>query len=80
MKIKYPRIAELGLTVLHNPCTHVLWKDLRKALLKRGWLRAFNKMFGIQTQYIKGPFPWDVEAVLERLFTGKLTGSQLNWD
>jgi len=25
-------------------------------------------------------YPWDVEPVLERMMSGKLTGTQLYWD
>jgi hypothetical protein len=43
-------------------------------------LEEYSELYGIQTQYVDGPYPWDVEEVLERMMSGKLTGTQLLWD
>lgn len=40
----------------------------------------FNDLFGIQTCSIDGMYQHDVEAVLQRMYSNKLTGSQLIWD
>jgi hypothetical protein len=75
---RYPRIAELGVTVHTMPVTHVKSKELDKALGKRK--KQFDRLFGCQTMLIDGPYAWDVEAVLERMATGRLTGTQADLD
>jgi len=80
LKNRYPRIYELGLEVELEPIAHVPSKMLGLALKKAKIAKKFSELFGIQTRYIAGPYPWDVEAVLERIASGKLTGSQLDWD
>ena len=44
--------------------------------------KQFSEMFGIQTCLVDGPYAWDVEAVLERIASGRLTGTQhpMGWD
>lgn len=77
----YPRIAELGMTIIKSPISHITWTDLDEKIHDAGLDREkFGDYFGIQTCYIKGPYPWDVEAVLERMMSGKLTGTQKDWD
>jgi hypothetical protein len=77
----YPRIKELGLRTYQKPVPHVKSKQLHVKLKQAGLDRErFNEMFGIQTMTEHGPYPWDVEAVLERMMSGKLTGTQLLWD
>lgn len=62
-------------------CRYVSWTELDAAMLKKGMDRElFSKLFGCQTACDKGPYPYDVEAVLERMMSGKLTGTQLHWD
>ncbi len=75
---KYPRIEALGLTVVEKPVAHVRREELNAALGDRR--EQFGKLFGIQTCLMEGPYAWDVESVLERMETGKLTGSQKDWD
>lgn len=78
---KFPRIAELGIAVHDHSAggfSYVARDDLAAALGDR-W-EDFCEHFGTQTCPIGGLFAWDVEAVLERMVTGKLTGSQLDWD
>lgn len=74
----YPRIAELKVRVYRNPMHHVKRKELTSALGDKQ--AKFNKLFGIQTCFVEGPDAHDVEAVLERMASGKLVGSQLHWD
>jgi hypothetical protein len=54
---------------------------LDKALKNSGIDRdKFSEYFGMQTCHEGGLYPWDVEPVLERMMSGKLTGTQLYWD
>ncbi len=77
----YPRIADIGLTIHTEPCHHVKRTELKAALEKAGIdLPRFYDLFGVQTCYIDGPYPWDVESVLERMKSGKRTGTQAVWD
>lgn len=78
MKGDYPRIKELGITVYEKPVPHVNSAELAQALGDKK--EQFHDLFGIQTCSVDGPYPWDVEAVLERMKTGKLTGTQKDWD
>lgn len=62
---------------------YVLCKDIDARLSPVAHAK-FNEYFGIQTCPVvpEGPavYPWDAEAVLERIASGKKTGSQLIWD
>jgi hypothetical protein len=78
-KIRYPRIRELGLLVYADPIDHIKWKELFSKL-KIDEQELFNKYFGRQTCCESGPYAHDVEAVLERMLSGKLTGTQEYWD
>ena len=89
MKNEYPRIRQLGIVVYETPIAHVLRDDLYQALGSIANKARFSDLFGIQTcpligsqetGYKRGLYPWDVEAVLERMASGRLTGSQLIWD
>lgn len=83
MKNPYPNLKRLGIPVRKEPCAHVLCKDLDAGMSLED-RRQFNKLFGIQTcpGVEAGPavYPWDAEAVLERMNTKRLIGSQLLWD
>jgi hypothetical protein len=91
LKTNYPRLAQLGIPVKsmdYAPSrflNYVLIADV-KAGLKRHRLskRLFDELFGVQTCPVtdEGPglYPWDTEAVLERMLSGRLTGTQLVWD
>jgi hypothetical protein len=81
----YPRLSQIGVEVNFKPYPYVNPKDLNKAMLKNNLdINKFNELFGIQTMIVingKGcPYPWDVEAVLERMMSGRLTGTQLIMD
>jgi hypothetical protein len=78
---EYPRLKQIGIEVRENPVAYVTWTDLDAKLADANIDRKkFGEMFGIQTMYVSGPYAWDVEAVLERMFSGRLTGSQRHWD
>lgn len=79
----YPRLTKLAVTIHPNP-DHVLCVDL-KARLSELDSKRFDELFGVQTGHVtnKGEtalFASDAEAVLERMASGKRTGSQLIWD
>jgi hypothetical protein len=78
-KKHYPRIVQFNIEIQLDPMEYVKWTDIKKALNKKQH-KQFNSLFGIQTCYIDGAYPWDVEAVLERMVSGELTGTQLEWD
>ena len=81
MKSEYPRINKLGLKVLYKKdMPYVDRKKLVTALRKHKIVKKFSELFGIQTAFVEGPYAYDVEAVLERIYSGKLTGTQLLWD
>lgn len=87
-KESYPRIKQLGLTIVTddpNSIPGIKWTELKEKLLnlpapanykKDYYLQLFYKLYGVQTQGINGAYVYDVEAVLERIFSGKLTGTQ----
>ncbi len=76
----YPQLKKRGIPiVVDEACSYVRYEDIRKALSPDEWSR-FRRLFGVQTMSYGGPYPWDVEAVLERMDSGKRTGSQLIWD
>lgn len=84
IEVKYPNLERLGIPVYHSSVGYVLCADI-DAKLSPMQRALFNELFGIQTCPViegKGPavYPWDADAVLERMFSGKLTGSQLIWD
>lgn len=76
---KYPRISKLGLQVEQE----AIQVGALKSALGDQYDR-FGRLFGYQTGIVKDGemcvFASDVEAVLERMATGKRTGSQLIWD
>lgn len=80
----YPYIYKLGASVdleyLGPPYVpRAEWQEVQKKQGKK-FANTFGEMFGVQTMSIKGAYPWDVEAVLVRMATGRLTGTQLLWD
>jgi len=78
---EFPRLKQIGCEVRKNPIAHVTWTELDEKLADANIDRKrFGEMFGIQTMFAGGPYAWDVEAVLERMFSGHLTGSQRYWD
>lgn len=82
MKSKYPRLDQLGVEVhKYLDCSYVDGTELATALmLNKINVAQFHEYFGVQTCCEKGPYPWDVEAVLERMMSGRLTGTQLIMD
>ena len=84
-KPPYPRIAQLGLTVYRNEYPHLDPIELDIALLRAKLdVDKFWELFGVQTMILidgRGcPYPCDVEAVLERMMSGRITGTQRYWD
>ena len=81
-KFDYPRIKELGLTIVTknpNAIPGISFKELA-AKLGGEKSKIFSDMFGCQTCGENGAYIYDVEAVLERMASGKLTGTQKYWD
>jgi len=82
----FPRIHEYGLEVWEykdgRGIPFVPRKQLSDMLKKQGsaFSDRFHKLFGVQTMSVYGPYPHDTEAVLERMVSGKRTGTQLVWD
>jgi hypothetical protein len=87
IKASWPRIAAMGLPV-HRTAggTAFVPRDVLHHVLDvkdeeiPGFRKRYGDMFGVQTMCYGGPYPWDVEAVLERMLSGKLTDTQLLWD
>ena len=78
MKNKYPLLKKLKIP--HSKKL-VSWADLEAGLIRNKINRdLFDKYFGIQTCPTGGCYPWDCEAVLERVINKKLIGSQKYWD
>ena len=83
----YPNCDKLNIPILtQNGKTYFVKRKDLDAGLKKANLDAekFSKLFGSQTCPVIDSkpclYPWDVEAVLERMISGKLTGSQKDWD
>lgn len=82
-KSEYPRLEELKIPIRKDRRgpAGVGSEDLDAGLRRAGLsLKTFAQLFGCQTAGENGLYPWDVEAVLERMMSGKLTGTQLLWD
>ena len=77
---EYPYIYKIGCEVTLEPIPHVKRDLLKKCLGKHRITKLFYDYFGIQTAYIEGLYPWDVEDVLVRIYEKKLTGTQLIMD
>lgn len=80
MREPYPRLKKLGVPI-HDVEGYpvVPWESLASKLSAEEHKR-FSKLFGVQTCVQSGCFAYDAEAVLERMATGRLTGTQLDWD
>ena len=82
----YPRLEKLGVKINMEPFPHVRNEELNDALKKAGMsVEKFSEYFGVQTCLMcddgtAGLYPWDCESTLERLISGKLTGTQLWMD
>ena len=78
--MNYPNLKKRGIPVLKcDGYSYVCPSDLESALSDKEY-SVFLRLFGVQTCSEGGPYAWDVEAVLERMDSGKRTGSQLIWD
>ena len=78
---EFPRCEQIGTTIILEPIAHIPRSNLRECLNKAGINEdTYAELYGIQTQCVHGPYPWDVEAVLERMMSGKLIGTQLLMD
>jgi hypothetical protein len=81
-KNKYPLLEKLGIKV-YSPekDSYVLWDDVNKVIKDKNIdKKMFADFYGVQTQGAYGPFPYDIEAVFQRIINNKLTGTQLFWD
>jgi hypothetical protein len=91
--MEYLRCEQLGIPVHMEPVAHVFVDDVDKGLLAAAhgeeWVgvalsASFSALFGVQTAPVvdggRALYPWDTEAVLERMMSGMKTGSQLLWD
>ncbi len=86
----YPMIEELAIPIQTDNDSGIegcYWTDVNKAISTtwgRPAVAQFGRYFGVQTcPIINGKmagYPWDIEAVLVRMASGKKTGSQLHWD
>ncbi len=77
--VEYPRLEELKVEVHQDPLQYVKREDLKEALGKRKF-KQLMRMIGVCTCPINGLYPSDVESALERMESGRLTGTQLDWD
>jgi hypothetical protein len=81
VKKLYPRCHQIGVSVVESPIHHVDRNELNECLVKANLnFDTYAELYGVQTQILQGPYAWDVEAVLERMMSGKLTGTQLLMD
>ena len=81
-KMEYPWITKLGLTIItsdRHSIPGIDEKELAEKLGKEN-SKIFDEFFGCQSCGGNGMYVYDVEAVLHRMFTGKLTGTQLFLD
>jgi len=82
--VGFPRLEELGVEIVETEKESypgVNWVQLQLALANAGLsIELFGKLYGVQTAGANGMYPWDVEAVLERMMSGRKTGTQLHWD
>ena len=80
----YPRCKALGLKVcyLEDGWPFVPHVYIEKLHTDKGakFSAKFNELYGMQTAAAEGLYPYDVESVLERMESGRLTGSQAFWD
>lgn len=84
MTNRYPRIASLNITVKEGSVDPLEVDRAVIAAFGEDGPDLFSNLFGVQTcPEVDGKlmlYAWDVEAVLERMYSGRLTGSQLLWD
>lgn len=81
-KEEYPRIKELGLTIITKCPKSIPGIDGKELAQKLGKKKSkiFSELFGCQTCGENGLYVHDVELCLKQMFSGKLIGTQLLWD
>jgi|DEB0MinimDraft_6_1074348.scaffolds.fasta_scaffold118276_2 hypothetical protein len=85
VKEHYPRCSQMNIRVAvreESNFDYIPFEQLHGALDEQeadtpGFSEDFHRYFGKQTIAAGGPYPSDVEATLERLFSGRVTGTQL---
>jgi hypothetical protein len=81
---EYKRIDELGIPInagCEQSYPGVSFEDVTRCLKEANLsVEIFDDLFGCQTCGPNGAYPWDVEAVLEKMISGRKTGTQLFWD
>lgn len=79
--MRYKRIEQLGIqTDISHPSIEGVHASELERVLTKSQLKKFDELFGCQTCGENGMYVYDVEAVLERMMSGKVTGTQLYWD
>lgn len=83
----YPNLTQIGAKIYYDkPIPYLDGKEFVKLLRKKKIsIKKFNEYFGSQTCFAldngnAGLYVYDVEAVLERMKTGRLIGTQKLWD
>lgn len=79
--MKYPRIEQYGLkidTSHEGSIPGIQWGEFDK--LNESQRKIIGELLSGQTCGENGSYVYDVEAALERMESGKLTGTQLYWD
>lgn len=81
-KSEYPQIEKLGLTIItkcKNSIPGVSFSEIKEKLGDKKY-KIFSELYGCQTCGANGAYAYDIEAVLERMASGKLTGTQAFFD
>ncbi len=77
----YPRCHALGICLLNVKNVGFVVPDSEmERVLEPKQRKIFDDYYGVQTRISEGMYAWDVEAVLERMTSKRLTGTQLLWD
>lgn len=80
--LEYPRIHELGLTIITkcpDSIPGVSFEEIEEKLGNKKY-KIFASLYGCQTCGMNGPYVYDIEDILERMMSGKLQGTQKFWD
>ena len=89
----YPRLTEIGVKIVETSSfIYIDTNELREKfaekapnpVVAKALGQQFSELFGVQTcpvvPGVRAVYAWDAEAVIERMISGKLTGTQLLWD
>lgn len=81
----YPQIKKLGLNITVKSGIDCISSKEIDRVFNEADRKKFSEYFGVQTCILLddgavGLYCWDVEAVLERMNSGKLIGTQKYWD